>query len=336
MRVVGYIKDTAQDKMLAVWYYRCLLPLREVDHHADDIEAQVLDAARVQGMSGAWPDFDVYHWPRMSHGDCEAFVEEVHRRGGMFVVDSDDDLTEDYKLVHGRGEEFKKVIGLADYVTVTTPALADHLGQYTQKPPVVLRNCVDIDWMAEIAGKARRVVPGLTIGFSGSPTHWGDWYLPAVPLARIARDYDVTPMLHGEVPRYLKYVSGDAVLLGGVAYSMYPVLLSQFDVVLCAVDVDDPFNSGKSAIKALEAMAVGAVPICSRFGPYIELHEAGAPVVLVAENTRDGWYAAMADLLDDEVRYLVTKAAGPLWVKVHRDMCQTGYRQWADFYRSIA
>ncbi len=335
MKVVGYIKDTAWDKMLAVWYYRCFLPLREVDRNADDIEGHVLDAEKVRGLEGAWPDFDVYHWPRMSHGDCEAFVDEVHRRGGKFVVDADDDLTEDYKLVTGRGEEFKKVIGLADYVTVTTPALANHLGQYTQRPPVVLRNCVDVDWMAGTAAQARRVVPGLTIGFSGSPTHWGDWYLPAVPLARIARDFDVRPMLHGEVPRYLQYVSEDVVTLGGVAYNMYPVLLSQFDIVLCAVDTSDPFNSGKSAVKALEAMAVGAVPICSWFEPYIELWEANAPLILVTKDTKDGWYEAMRDLIQNESKRQVLSEAGPAWVKANRDMTQTGYRQWERFYRSI-
>jgi len=331
MKVVGYIQDTARDKMLAVWYYRCFLPLREVNRHDNGIEGHILDAEKVRGMEEAWPDFDVYHWPRMSHGDAEAFVAEVHRRGGKFVIDSDDDLTEDCKLVTGRGQEFKHAIGMADYVTVSTPALAERLAGYTQRPPVVLRNCVDVDWMAETAAKARRVVPGLTIGFSGSPTHWGDWYLPAVPFQRICRDYDVTPVLHGEVPRYLKYVRDDAVHLGGGAYSMYPILLSQFDIILCAVDAEDEFNSGKSAIKALEAMAVGAVPICSRFGPYVELYEAGAPIVLVEENSRDGWYEAMRKVIEG-ASWLIS---GPDWVKANRDMCVSGYEQWADFYKEI-
>jgi len=339
MKVVGYIRDTTWDKMLAVWYYRSFLPLREIDRHDNGIEGHILDAEKVMGMDdGAYPDFDVYHWPRMSHGDAEAFVEELHRRGGKFVIDSDDDLTEEYRIVSGHGEGFKKVISLADYVTVTTPALAERLGQYTQKPPVVLRNCVDVDWMVREAAKARRMIPGLTIGFTGSPTHWGDWKTAALSLQRIVRDYDVVPVMLGDdLPRYLNWIAHKdrLVHLGGVPFSIYPVLLSQFDAVLCAVDVEDKFNVGKSAVKALECMALGIVPICSQFDPYLDLHKAGAPVIIVEEESRAGWYEAMADLVGDEEKRLALEAAGPGWVKANRDMCRGGYRQWDDFYRSI-
>lgn len=280
---------------------------------------------------------DVYHWPRMSHGDCEEFIAEVHRRGAKFIIDSDDDLTENYKLVSGHGDAFKKVLSHADYVTCTTPALSKELGRYTQKPPVVLRNHIDVDWFESVASKAKRVVPGLTIGFSGSPTHWGDWYLPAVPFQRIIRDFDVVPILHGEAPRYLKFAAPAKrlVQLAGVPYALYPILLSQFDIVLCAVDANDKFNSGKSAVKPLEAMAVGAVPICSKFGLYIEIAEAGAPIVIIEENTRDGWYEAMADLITNEAKRLDLQSKGPDWVKENRDMCRSGYKQWTDFYRSL-
>ena len=336
--VVGYIKDTAWDHMSAVWYYRCYLPLREVHRHDNDIEAHVLDAEKVKGLGGAWPDFDVYHWPRMSHGDAEAFVEEIHRRGGKFVIDSDDDLTETYRLVSGRGEAFKKVIGLADHVTVTTQGLADRLAQYTQRPPVVLKNCVDTDWMVKEAKKAKRMIPGLTIGFTGSPTHWGDWHLPAVPLQRICRDFDVVPILHGDkLPRYLQWIApvNDLIRLGGTPFSIYPILLAQFDVVLCAVDVRDEFNVGKSAVKALECMALGVVPICSRFTPYLDLHEAGAPVIIVEEDSRDGWYEAMRKVITNESARLELQEWGPGWVRERRDMCQTGHRQWERFYEEI-
>lgn len=343
MKVVGYIKNTSMDKMSAVQYYRGFLPLREVHRHDNQIEAYILDgeslAATIEkeGPVEFATDIDVFHWSRMSHGDCEAFVEEIHRRGAKFVIDSDDDLTEEFKLVTGHGEAFKNVLAHADYVTCTTPALAAHFGQWTQRSPVVLRNCIDVDWFAETASKAQRVVPGLTIGFTGSPTHWGDWYIPAVPLQRIARDFDIVPLLHGEMPRYMRFVASEEqlVVLGGVVYSLYPILLKQFDIVLCAVDPDDEFNSGKSAVKALECMAVGAIPICSRFDPYIELAEAGAPIVLVEENTRDAWYEAMRSLIEGEECRLQLRAAGADWVRENRDMCRDGYKRWEDFYRSI-
>jgi glycosyltransferase involved in cell wall biosynthesis len=280
---------------------------------------------------------DIYTMCRMYNDGYEAFIDTIHNMGGQFVFDSDDDLTEDYKLVSGRGDEFKRVLYAADYVTCSTPTVAEHFNRYTQREPVVLRNCIDVDWMQEVASKGKRIVEGTTIGFSGSPTHWGDWYIPAVPWARIGRELDVTLVTHGEVPRYLKFAGEKAELLqlGGVPFSIYPVLVKQFDIMLCSVDSRDQFNSGKSAVKALECMALGVVPICSRFRPYMELKEAGAPVIIVEEETRDAWYKEMWKIIDNECLRHKLSTMGPRWVKKNRDI-SIGYKQWADFYRGIA
>lgn len=336
MNVLGFVRGAGWDELDAVQYYRTYLPLREVNRHDNGITARVVDEKAIEGatddeLGGA----DIYQMCRMYHEDCDEFIAEIHRRGGVLVLDSDDDLTENYRLVSGRGDAFKKVLSKVDYVTVSTPALAIEFAQYTQRPPTVLRNHVDVEWMVKLANKSKRLVEGLTIGFSGSPTHWRDWYLPAVPFQRICRDYDVVPLLHGETPRYLNYASETAVKLGGVPFSIYPVLMAQFDIVLCAVDATDPFNAGKSAVKALEAMAVGAVPICSRFGPYMELAEAGAPVVVIEEESRDGWYEAMRRVIED--RHPDSPLMrGKGWVRANRDMLRTGYKHWERFYHEIA
>lgn len=343
MNVLGYIRDSDPSKIDAVHYYRIIAPLRAVHRHDNGITTVV----------GSFADFmeateeeighqDVYTLCRSmgfaDASDVAEYVDEIHRRGGLVVLDSDDDLTETYKMVSGRGDAFKEALGLVDYATVATPPLAELLGQYTKAPPVVLRNCVDAEWMQKVAGDGRRLVEGLTLGFSGSPTHWGDWYLPAVPFARIGKDYpDVTLVLHGQCPRYLGFADQQATLLklGGVPFSMYPILLSQFDIVLCAVDSRDEFNDGKSAIKAIECMALGIVPICSRFKPYMELEEAGAPVVIVPEDTRDAWYETMRVLVQPDGYREALSAAGPEWVAENRDMVNSGYKQWESFFRSV-
>ncbi|KPK89993.1 MAG: hypothetical protein AMJ88_16790 [Anaerolineae bacterium SM23_ 63] len=341
IRVVGFIRDTSTEKLVGTEYYRCFLPMREVNSNDNQIEAIVLDGKRVleaeaeQEQAGEWPHFDIFHWPRISPGDCEDFVNEVHNRGGLFLIDADDDLTEEFKLVSGRGEEFKNVLRNVDYLTVSTQALADRLTKYTKRPPVVLKNYIDVDWFGEKADAARRIIDGVTIGFSGSPTHWRDWYIPAVPFQRIVRNFDVEPILHGETPRYMKFVSENIVTLPGVPFFFYPTLLSQFDILLCSVDPDDPFNTGKSAIKAIEAMSVGAVPICSPFNPYIELLELGAPIIVVEEQTRDAWYEAMASLLKDDDYRLYLKSKGRDWVRQNRDMSTIGYKFWENFYKEI-
>lgn len=334
MRVMGFVRDTDFKKMDAVQYYRTFLPLRELGKAENGIGCAIMgreEAERNPEVRG----FDIYTMCRMYHVDCEEFLAQIHANDAPLVLDSDDDLTENYKLVSGRGPEFKKVLGMVDYVTVSTPALAEHLGQYTQRPPTVLRNCVDVDWLVELAGKAKRLDDGLTMGFIGSPTHWGDWRLPSVPFARIVREFGVRPVVCGSgVPRYLRYIGEEIISLGQVPFAAYPVVLKQFDVVLCGVDVSDKFNSGKSALKALECMALGIVPICSRFGPYLSLMLSAAPIIVVDEDSQDGWYEAMRDLLCQDGRIEELAAAGPEWVKANRDMT-TGYKQWERFYRKI-
>lgn len=337
-KVLGFLRDSAFDKLDAVQYYRTYLPLREVGRRACGIKTETVGKDSIGGLTDSQlGGRDIYTMCRMYHADCEGFIDEIHRRGGLLTLDSDDDLSEDYKLVSGRGKEFKRVLGMVDFVTVSTQPLADHFAQYTQKPPTVLRNHVDSEWMCTVADRGKRLIEGLTIGFSGSPTHWGDWYLPAVPFARIGRDFpEVTLITHGVMPRYLQFAAEQTSMmrLGQVPFVVYPVLLSQFDIVLCAVNAKDPFNAGKSAIKALECMSIGVVPICSRFGPYLDLEAAGAPVVVVEEDSRDGWYEAMLRIIRYEDRRKWLKGRGPVWVREHRDMA-IGYRQWADFYHAI-
>jgi glycosyltransferase involved in cell wall biosynthesis len=343
VNILGYLREDRFEDIDGPTYYRAYLPLREVNRQDDDIEVTLASYAAAAVHSEDDDPFwerDVFVLPRMAARDgCQEYVDKIHGLGAVVVLDSDDDLTETHKLVSGHGPEFREVLGIVDYVTVSTQPLADLFAQYTQRPPVVLRNCVDGAWMQHVASTSKRLDPTkLMVGFTGSPTHWGDWRLPAVPFSRILRTYKdtVRGILLGEVPRYLGFAAPDLMKIQGVPFVIYPIALKQFDIVLCAVDVHDDFNAGKSAVKALECMALGVVPICSPFGPYLELKDGGAPVVIVSEDSQDGWYEAMRNLIEDEqLRWGLSKA-GPGWVAENRDMVRSGWRAWADFYRSIA
>ena len=336
MKVLGFLRNNTPADLDAVAYYRVYRPLREVNRQGNGITARVVSNIEVVGMTD--DDLggqDVYVMSRMYHRDCDEFIAKIHETGGVLVLDADDDLTEAYRVVSGRGREFREVLGKVDYVTTSTQPLAALFGQYTQRPPVVLPNHIDSAWMQSL--QARRFTDDFTLGFSGSPTHWGDWYLPSAPFLRITQDYAVTPVLHGDMPSYFKAVDWvDKVLqLDSVPFSLYPLMLRQFDAVLCAVAEHDPFNDGKSNVKALECMALGVVPICSRFQPYMDLADAGAPVVIIEETSRDGWYAAMQKVVTDKDFCAEIKARGPTWVYEHRDIT-TGYKQWEKAYRSFA
>ena len=325
--------------MTAVEYYRMYLPLREVNR-STEINAKVMSQSEIgeQWRDGEWSDDflagrDIYMHGRNVHENCDAYLDRLHEMGALMVMDCDDDLTETWRLVSGRGEEFKYTLSRVDYVTASTAPLARLFGRYTRRPVTVLQNHVDVEWMQSLRSDRFGIIPeGVTVGFSGSPTHQHDWAIASTALSLIADS--VVPMVHGDPPGYFTYVDG-IVCLGYSPFSVYPAMLSQFDILLCAVDTNDHFNDGKSSLKALEAMAVGAVPICSRFGPYMDLAETGAPLVIVEEDTQDGWFEAIRDLVEDEEKRTVLYQNGPSWVRDNRDMMESGYELWADFYRSI-
>lgn len=345
--VLGFVRGSKPDEMSASQYYRVYLPLRVVNRVSNGIGAETVNIAQCEAIAKSeqtdgvdnieLEGRDVYTMNGIYGGFHQAFLDAIHEQDGLFVLDSDDDLTEDFKLVSSRGEEFKRVLAEVDYVTTSTQALAKHYSQYTKARPTVLRNHLDVDWMVYISSRAKRLVTGLTIGFTGSRTHWQDWRKPSVPFARILREYSgqVTGIVHGEAPQYMYYAAKNLATFDIVPFAIYPVVLSQFDIVLCAVDADDKFNDGKSAVKALEAMCVGAVPICSRFGPYMDMWESGAPIVIVMEDSPDGWYEAIRSVLEDTDHRMSLSRRGVDWVKKYRSMSNTGHVDWSLFYWSI-
>jgi glycosyltransferase involved in cell wall biosynthesis len=332
--VLGFL-ETSSDwtAMKAVSYYRTYLPLREVHRNAPDITATVLSRPMIVGRSDEeLAGYDLYMMSRIYGEFPGDFANAVHQAGGKWIFDTDDDLSENSRMLLGYGHQFKVALRMADHVTVSTPALAEALAQYCQRPPVVLRNHVDCEWFASVAGQMRRVLSGVTVGLSGSSSHYWDWKVATEALGRLAADYqDVTPVLHGFEPFYAECLERVAKF-EHVPYAVYPAILGQLDVVLCAVDTEDMFNSYRSDVKALEAMAVGAVPVCSSQAEYGQLWIAGAPILLVEEETADCWYETIRPLVEDESLRADLSARGREWVRNHRDMVD-GYRDWAEAYR---
>jgi len=326
------VRSDGWDKMGGSSYYRVYLPLREVGRQNPDIDIDLMTRPRGLSPDDLQGEYDIVIISRRWES-TKALRTRVHQLGGVLVMDSDDDMTEDYRLVTGHGLEFRRQLSEVDYVTTSTQPLADLFGRYTRREPKVLLNYVDAEWMAK-AARGLRLTKKLTIGFSGSPTHWGDWYIASVPFSRIVQEYDVVPILHGHMPDYLNFAAAKPLRIETLPYHSYPSALAQFDILLCGVDSRDAFNKSKSAVKALECMAVGAVPICSQFQPYVALAEAGAPIVLVEKESRAGWFEAMRELIVDEPYRLGLKARGYKWVKEHRDIHQ-GSKQWAAYYRKL-
>jgi len=323
MRVVGLVPERLT-QLGACQYYRVVLPLNALSKHIDTAVFDVTDLERATDeFIGA---ADIYVMSRVHGPGQSEFLRRIHDLGGKFVFDLDDDLTEEYRLVDGRGAELRSVLASADAVSVGSTALVERIRQHTAAPIHVTRNYVNSAWLYN----ERHPHTTLQVGVSGSPTHYMDWYPVHVALSRLK---NCTVLLHGDMPGYFTYFKS-ALRLPPCSFREYPRTLAQFDILCCAVDSRDRFNDGKTWLKALEAMAVGAVAVCSRnFAPYAALAALGAPVVLVDD---DGWYDTLQGLIDAPESVWAAQRAGQAWVRERGDMYSTGWREWLKCYQTVA
>jgi glycosyltransferase involved in cell wall biosynthesis len=348
MKALGFLRFLGEYGVSPVSYYRVGLPLKALDeftkHEAvtyDQIGLyNMFSMALKEGMDPAETitGYDVYVISRLYRDDgAEEYIEDVHSRGGMVVFDTDDDLTEEYRHLDGRGDEFSNMLSRVDLVTVSTPYLANRMEKYAGHRPVVLPNHVDFGWFAQSSLLREKQHPGLNVGVIGTQTHYDDWKCLEEPFARLSEEYDVNVLTAGFEPDYLEQYTH----IEGVPYKVYPQLMREFDIVCCALDPEDGFNLSKSAIKALEAMASarrlsngkigGAVPVCTDMTLYRRAVNDGHNGVLV---DNDGWYEALKALIEDEKTRNRIAYQGHKWVRDNRDI-RDGYRLWKRAYLDL-
>ena len=347
LSVMAFVRDAEVTGISAINHYRAQGPLHSLGARDPNATVEVLGkrdvmAAMATGSDKALLGRQVYVVSRLFAGKLgrKEFLGAIRKHGGIVVFDTDDDLTDDHRKL-GRGDDFKAILSAVDFVTVSTPYLKQQLAPYVEHTPVVLANHIKVDWFAQTCMQAERRVPGLTIGFIGTASHFDDWRYPMEALRRIAIKYpETTIVAAGYCPDYLKKLPNLAEL-GPVPYHKYPELIAQFDIVCCSLDAKDRFNQSKSAIKALEAMAAartlpsgetgGAVPICTDMPVYRRAVNNRHNGLLTANNR---WYRAITSLIDDPALRHKLSVQGYKWVKKHRDIAQ-GCHLWGQAYRRM-
>jgi hypothetical protein len=234
------------------------------------------------------PDADVVVVQRPLRRSAVEIVEILKRKGKRIVIELDDDFecvptrNVAWKDVHPRMSPdrnylwVRKAVELADVVTVSTPALAQRYGRFSQRPPIVLPNCVPEIYT--------RIVPipheGRYIGWSGAvKTHPDDLQVTRGAVAQTARtlEIDIAVIGDGEmVHRYLGMSKDqELVCCGWVPIRDYPMQMAQIDVGIVPLDLC-PFNHAKSWLKGLEFAALRVPYVASPTGPYRLAFAAGA------------------------------------------------------------
>jgi glycosyltransferase involved in cell wall biosynthesis len=257
-----------------------------------------------------WNVFVMHHmW-----GEAEkvVFLIELLQSAGCTVVCDWDDNPH-LHFAADRGMDPNVWADRVDMNTVATPALK------LWEKSTVLPNCLDLElW------ERRPKEKPLTVGLTGGASHYEDWKQVVEPLKKLQEEFGIRIVVGGYYPGYMGEL--DPEWIPWKTYSAYPDTIREMDILLCPVDVNDDFNLYKSGIKAVEGMAIGAVPVCSDHPIYRRVVTKNTGVLVA-----DGWYEPIKMLLEDHTLRSKLSSNGWKWVRKNRDI-NTRIREWMSVY----
>lgn len=244
-------------------------------------DAPPLDA-QVRGVHK--PDADIVVLQRPGRRIWCQVIVALQAHGVKVIVDVDDafhaipranvahPMYDPRLSPHHNHEWIAKACELADMVTVTTPALAKVYGRHGRV--AVLPNLIP-EWFLQIAGPREPDTP--MVGWTGTvETHPHDLEvtagavhraLIAVPGSRfgvVGTGVGVSQRLRCNVEK----------ITGWLPFEEYPLAMASVDVGIVPLRAS-PFNEAKSALKASEFAALGAVPVMSPTPDNQRLHRLG-------------------------------------------------------------
>lgn len=196
-------------------------------------------------------------------------IQQARLRGVRVIIDLDDDLWSlpDY---HPTQQKIRimlpwvdRCLGVADLITVSTPALARAVERRGFGPVRVIENAIDLDLFGRAAPVELR--EKVVIGWPASAYHQKDGHLALEALVPLLR---ALPHVHceftGELPAAIRGAITEGWLdpariahTPGISMAEYPAWLSRRDWdLMVAPLVDNDFNRSKSFLKFLEAGAL--------------------------------------------------------------------------------
>lgn len=241
-------------------------------------------------------------------------IQEVIRilkdNGVAVVIDMDDDLS----CIHPRNPAFRaydprtnqnsnwmhaqRACDMADWVTVTTPALAERYGSHGRVS--VIPNHVPESYLK--IQRPQNEIP--VVGWAGwTTTHVDDLRVTKGIINQVLIDTGARFQAFGDAKIFndLQIRQRAPHTLRSFANILdYPQTLSEIDIGLVPLK-RSPFNEAKSWLKALEMASLGIVPVVTPTYDNMRLVELGAAVP--AETPKD-WYREVKELILDNDKRL--------------------------------
>ena len=256
-------------------------------------------------------DYDVVVIQMPSKQDAVDAIPMLKAQGITVVAEFDDDywaFERGHSMVHQEDEKaMMKCCGLADLVTVSTPALGRKIANESGTPVRVLRNCIPKSYLT-VDGQ-ERPDDKLRLGWSGQPfTHPRDLEVVGDTVRNAVRKYDAQFITIGHelAATILGFEDKETLVQGWTPLWLYPAALRLMDVGIVPLRRNE-FNESKSYLKGLEYASLGIPFVASDSSEYKVL--AGEGVGIIA-TSKQGWYRGLNTLLSNEDRRNTMAAQG--------------------------
>lgn len=279
------------------------------------------------------PEADVVVLQRPLTDTLTQSIPMLQAKGIRVVVEIDDDFETisrrniSWRAVHPASsprrnwQHLREACRVADWVVVSTPALAARYGRHGRVS--VVPNCVPSRYL----GVEAEPHDGVVVGWTGTvQTHPDDLQVTrgAVGRALRAAGASFAVVGTGKGVRDRLGLAEPPLAAGWVPIERYPEAVAQFDVGIVPLELT-AFNEAKSWLKGLEMAALGVPFVASPTGPYRELAREGAG--LCASKPREWeavlrrlagdvtWQAAMADVGRDVARRWTIEGNCERWLE---------------------
>jgi len=316
-------------------FIRLLLPLTHDAVSREDLEVLVLSLEESLKCKS-----DVLIVNRLSVGDIyavDSLLTHCRNNGIKVVYELDDDIflmgghSEQAHYTAGMPAALRLLIG-ADEVWVSTPILKERLSCLNGHIRVFL-NALDerlwLDHHDSVKVFPRQLSRVTRLVYMGTRTHNAELELISPALERLKKEFGpkidiqlIGVAVEGDsIPWWATLVNVPS--FPGGSYPAFVRWLCEkrpYDIGLCPL-VESAFNEGKSAIKILDYLALGATPICSAVEPYASTilnastpDLAGTPIALAVPNSTEAWYQALKELIEQPELQASILARGRNWL----------------------
>jgi glycosyltransferase involved in cell wall biosynthesis len=297
----------AYKKTTACELYRVILPSQQLTHHTyihDDKHRVQFDIRKRPVDIIGDVNYDVVVFPRPTHRLIADMIKILQSKGVAVVCEIDDDLHSisphhsgwSYFQPHENPEHnWKNALdscNAADWVTVTTDALAERYGKHGRVS--VIPNYIP-DYFIELGEKqtfGNKVVWGGMVA-----SHPKDLQVMGGAIAQLTREglIELHHVGEGDMEKITK--AHNYTFHGACKLDDWPYEISKFNIGIAPVE-ESTFNESKSWIKPLEYSSFGMPWVAGNSTPYRQFNNMG--VGAIARKPRQ-WYTGVKRLLNKDV-----------------------------------